>query len=74
MGPLICLHTTLTGDRYVSMLSDHLHSFMSIVHSDGLVEFQQKMRHPTRPELLQTGSRSTLLNLDTFAGNQNPQT
>ncbi|GFW69014.1 transposable element Tcb2 transposase [Trichonephila clavipes] len=41
MGPLIRLDTTLTGDRYVSFLSDHLHPFMSIVHSDGLGEFQQ---------------------------------
>ncbi|GFX91051.1 transposable element tcb2 transposase [Trichonephila clavipes] len=41
MGPLIRLDTTLTGDRYTSILSDHLHPFMSIVHSDGLGEFQQ---------------------------------
>ncbi|GFW36471.1 transposable element Tcb2 transposase [Trichonephila clavipes] len=39
--PLIRLDTTLKGDRYVSILSDHLHPFMSIVHSDGLGEFQQ---------------------------------
>ncbi|GFX91094.1 transposable element tcb2 transposase [Trichonephila clavipes] len=30
-----------TIDRYVSILSDLLPSFMSIVHSDGLGEFQQ---------------------------------
>ncbi|GFX91827.1 transposable element Tcb2 transposase [Trichonephila clavipes] len=41
MGPLIRLDMTLTSDRYVSILSDHLHPFMSIVHSDGLGEFQQ---------------------------------
>ncbi|GBM93095.1 hypothetical protein AVEN_204591-1 [Araneus ventricosus] len=41
MGPLIRLETTLTGDRYLSILRDHLHSFMSIVHSDGLGQFQQ---------------------------------
>ncbi|GFX96949.1 uncharacterized protein TNCV_1996811 [Trichonephila clavipes] len=41
MGPLICLDTTLIGDRYVSILSDLLHPFMSIVHSDGFGEFQQ---------------------------------
>ncbi|GBM66565.1 hypothetical protein AVEN_251980-1 [Araneus ventricosus] len=41
MGPLIRLETTLTGDRCLSILSDHLHSFMSIVHSDGLGQFQQ---------------------------------
>ncbi|GBN53596.1 hypothetical protein AVEN_144861-1 [Araneus ventricosus] len=41
MGPLIRLETTLTGDRYLSILPDHLHSFMSTVHSDGLGQFQQ---------------------------------
>ncbi|GBM23321.1 hypothetical protein AVEN_97734-1 [Araneus ventricosus] len=41
MGPLIRLETTLTGDRYLRILSDHLHSLMSIVHSDGLGQFQQ---------------------------------
>ncbi|GFU57565.1 transposable element tcb2 transposase [Trichonephila clavipes] len=41
MRPLIRLDTTLTGDKYVSILSDHLHPFMSIVHSDELGEFQQ---------------------------------
>ncbi|GBO45860.1 hypothetical protein AVEN_49319-1 [Araneus ventricosus] len=42
MGPLIRLETNLTGDRYLNILSDHLHSFMSIVHSDGLGQFQQQ--------------------------------
>ncbi|GBN09242.1 hypothetical protein AVEN_48120-1 [Araneus ventricosus] len=41
MGPLIRLETTLTGDRYLSILFDHLHSFMSIVHSSRLGQFQQ---------------------------------
>ncbi|GBM98246.1 hypothetical protein AVEN_85505-1 [Araneus ventricosus] len=41
MGPLIRLETTLTGDRYLSIPPDHLHPFMSIVHSDGLGHFQQ---------------------------------
>ncbi|GBM72196.1 hypothetical protein AVEN_203273-1 [Araneus ventricosus] len=41
MGPLIRLETTLIGDRYLSILSDHLHSFMPIVHSDGLGQYQQ---------------------------------
>ncbi|GBN82917.1 hypothetical protein AVEN_125324-1 [Araneus ventricosus] len=27
--------------RYISILSDHLHSYMSIVHSDGFGQFQQ---------------------------------
>ncbi|GFU11859.1 transposable element Tcb2 transposase [Trichonephila clavipes] len=38
---LIRLDTTLTGDRYVSILPPHLQSFISIVHSDGLGELQQ---------------------------------
>ncbi|GFY32466.1 uncharacterized protein TNCV_3559741 [Trichonephila clavipes] len=46
MGPLIRLDTKLTGDRYVSVLSDHLHPFMSIVHYDEFQEFQQAMRYP----------------------------
>ncbi|GBM38139.1 hypothetical protein AVEN_1530-1 [Araneus ventricosus] len=46
MGPLIRLETTLTGDRYLSNLHDHLHSFMSIVHSDGLGQFQQDNATP----------------------------
>ncbi|GBM06693.1 hypothetical protein AVEN_190904-1 [Araneus ventricosus] len=46
MGPLIRLETTLTGDRYLSILFDHLHLFMSIVHSDGLGQFQQDNTTP----------------------------
>ncbi|GBM93664.1 hypothetical protein AVEN_132447-1 [Araneus ventricosus] len=46
MGPLIRLETTLTGDRYLSTLSDHLHSFMAIVNSDGLGQFQQDNATP----------------------------
>ncbi|GBN95765.1 hypothetical protein AVEN_3715-1 [Araneus ventricosus] len=46
MGPLIGLETTLTGDRYLIILSDYLHSFMSIVHSDGLGQFQQDNATP----------------------------
>nr|GBN84208.1 hypothetical protein AVEN_68233-1 [Araneus ventricosus] len=46
MGPLIRLETTLTGNRYLSILPDHLHSFMSIVHSDGLGQFQQDNATP----------------------------
>ncbi|GFW63219.1 transposable element Tcb2 transposase [Trichonephila clavipes] len=46
MEPLIHLDTTLTGDRYVSILSDNLHPFMSIVHSDGLGESQQNNAIP----------------------------
>ncbi|GBO23551.1 hypothetical protein AVEN_222336-1 [Araneus ventricosus] len=46
MGPLIRLEMTLTGDRYLRILSDHLHSFMSNVHSDGLGQFQQDNATP----------------------------
>ena len=41
LGPLICLITTLTGDTYISILSDQLLQFMSIVHFSGLGKFQQ---------------------------------
>ncbi|GBM68857.1 hypothetical protein AVEN_261830-1 [Araneus ventricosus] len=46
VGPLIRLETTLTGGRYLSILSDHLHSFMSIVHSDELGQFKQDNATP----------------------------
>ncbi|GBM55852.1 hypothetical protein AVEN_99384-1 [Araneus ventricosus] len=38
------------SDRYLSILSDHLHSFMSIVHSDISGQFQQDNAtpHPSR--------------------------
>ncbi|GBM64415.1 hypothetical protein AVEN_78798-1 [Araneus ventricosus] len=41
MVSLITLETTMTGDRYLSILSDHLQSFMFIAYSDGLGHFQQ---------------------------------
>ncbi|GBN77291.1 hypothetical protein AVEN_38300-1 [Araneus ventricosus] len=46
MGPLIRLETTLTGDRYLIILPDHLHSFIFIMHSDGLGQFQQDNATP----------------------------
>ncbi|GBM35740.1 hypothetical protein AVEN_108943-1 [Araneus ventricosus] len=46
MGPLIRLETTLTNDRYLNILSDHLYTFMPIVHSDGLGQFQQDNATP----------------------------
>ncbi|GBO16482.1 hypothetical protein AVEN_260726-1 [Araneus ventricosus] len=73
MGPLISLETTLTGERYFSILSDHLHSFMSIVHSDGLGQFQQDNATPHASLLLSSGSRNTLLTLDTSTDHLNPQ-
>ncbi|GFX08770.1 transposable element Tcb2 transposase [Trichonephila clavipes] len=44
MGPPIRLDKT---DRYISILSDNLHPFMSIVHSDGLRKFKQDNATPT---------------------------
>ncbi|GBN51553.1 hypothetical protein AVEN_147219-1 [Araneus ventricosus] len=46
MRPLIRLETTLTGDRYLSILPDYLHSFMSIVHSNGLGQSGQDNATP----------------------------
>ncbi|GFT36308.1 uncharacterized protein TNCV_3464671 [Trichonephila clavipes] len=73
MGPLIRLDTTLTGDRYVSILSDHVHPFMSIVHSDEFGKYQQENAtfHPSR---IARVAPEALLNLNTSADHQNPQT
>ncbi|GFV11880.1 transposable element Tcb2 transposase [Trichonephila clavipes] len=46
MGPLIHLDTTLADERIVNILSDHLRSFMYIVYSDGIGEFQQDNATP----------------------------
>ncbi|GFQ96974.1 uncharacterized protein TNCT_488361 [Trichonephila clavata] len=47
---LVCYGTHDTSrydsDRYVSILSDHLHPIMSIVHSDGFGEFKQVRATP----------------------------
>ncbi len=40
MGSMILLNTTLTGDRYVNILSGQLHPFMTCVHSDVIGHFQ----------------------------------
>ncbi|GBM43164.1 hypothetical protein AVEN_128489-1 [Araneus ventricosus] len=73
MGPLIRLETTLTGDRYLSILSDHLHSFMSIVHSDGLGQFHRDNATPHAPRIATKWLQETLLTLDTSIGHLNPQ-
>ncbi|GFY14820.1 transposable element Tcb2 transposase [Trichonephila clavipes] len=46
MRPLIRLDTTLIDDKYVSILFDYLHPFISIVHSNGFGEFQQDNATP----------------------------
>ncbi|GBO27415.1 hypothetical protein AVEN_15900-1 [Araneus ventricosus] len=46
MGPLIRLEMTLTGDTYLSILYNHLHSYMSIVHPNGFGQFQQDSATP----------------------------
>ncbi|GFT92564.1 transposable element Tcb2 transposase [Trichonephila clavipes] len=75
MGPQIRLDTTLTGDRYASIMPDHLHPFISIVHSDGLREFQKDNVTPHTSRIVtQLLQDSTLLNLGTFPGYQNPHT
>ncbi|GFR01546.1 transposable element tcb2 transposase [Trichonephila clavata] len=66
MRSLIRLDTILTGDRYVSILSDHLHSFMSIrqdnatlhtsrIATEGLQEPSSEFRHfhwpPNSPDM-----------------------
>lgn len=39
MGHIIPLWTSLTNKGYVSLLSDHLHPYMCILHFDGLRQF-----------------------------------
>ncbi|GFX51787.1 transposable element Tcb2 transposase [Trichonephila clavipes] len=46
MRPLIRLDATLPGNRYVSILSDHLQPLISIVYYDGFGEFQQDNAPP----------------------------
>ncbi|GFY09554.1 hypothetical protein TNCV_4322321 [Trichonephila clavipes] len=70
MALLIRLGTTLTGDRYVSILSD-LHPFMSIGQSDGL---QQDNATPQTSRIVTKWLPKALPNLDNSAGHQNPQT
>lgn len=41
-GTLIRLKPMLTGDRYVSILSDHLHQFMSLVYAEGFGQSVQQ--------------------------------
>lgn len=45
-GPLIRLKMTLTVDRDVIILCDHLQPFMFTVHSDGFRQFQQDYATP----------------------------
>ncbi|GFX56161.1 uncharacterized protein TNCV_3062471 [Trichonephila clavipes] len=45
-GPLIRLDLTMTGQRYISILSDHMHPIMSCVHSDGRGRFLQDNEPP----------------------------
>ncbi|GFV02542.1 transposable element tcb2 transposase [Trichonephila clavipes] len=52
MGPLIRLDTTLTDDRYVSIMYDHLHPFISNVHSEEFEEFQQDNATPHTSKIL----------------------
>ncbi|GBN00615.1 hypothetical protein AVEN_86379-1 [Araneus ventricosus] len=73
MGPLIRLETTLTGDRYLSIspiIYTHLCPLCIPTDWDNS---SRTMRHPTRRELLPSGSRNTLLTLDTSIGHLNPQ-
>lgn len=51
MGAFIRLDKTPTDETYVSTLSDHLHSFLSIVNSNGLGEFQQGNATPNKSRI-----------------------
>lgn len=58
--------------RYI--LSNHLHPFMYIVHSNGHGQFYQGNATPHTSRLLSSGSKSTIMTLDTTIGHLNPQT
>ncbi|GBM13871.1 hypothetical protein AVEN_156226-1 [Araneus ventricosus] len=61
MGPLIRLETNLTGDRYLSILPiTYTHLCLLCIPTDW-DNSSRTMRHPTRRELLPSGSRNTLL-------------
>ncbi|GFR29611.1 uncharacterized protein TNCT_301311 [Trichonephila clavata] len=60
MRPLMRLDTTPTGDRYLSILSEHLHPFMSILHSDGRGEFQQDKATPLHVQNCYRGAPGAL--------------
>ncbi|GFV66407.1 transposable element Tcb2 transposase [Trichonephila clavipes] len=49
MGPLIDLDSTLTGDRYLRILSDPLHQFIVCCILTDLMNLNRTVRHPTRP-------------------------
>ncbi|GBL95790.1 hypothetical protein AVEN_715-1 [Araneus ventricosus] len=70
MGPLIRLETTLTGDRNLSITYTHSCPLCIPMDWDNS---SRTMRLPTRRELLPSGSRNTLLTLDTSIGHLNPQ-
>ncbi|GFX91826.1 transposable element Tcb1 transposase [Trichonephila clavipes] len=74
MRPLIRLDTTLVDDRYVSILSDHMHSFMSIVHSNGLGEFQQDSATPHTSKISTEWLQEHSSEFRHFGWAQSPQT
>lgn len=73
-GSLVRLEFTLTGGRFVSILSDHLYPLMFIVHYDAFKQFQEEneSHHITR---VSTEWRpiNTLLIVDTSIGHLNIQ-
>lgn len=65
MDYLIRLEAILTGNRCVSILSDHLHAFMCSVKSEGFGRFHpDNALYPKRQELLPSGCMNALLILD----------
>ncbi|GFU20875.1 hypothetical protein TNCV_4869041 [Trichonephila clavipes] len=63
-----------TSDRSICILSDNLHSFMSIVYSDGLAEFQQDNVTTHTSINANIGSMSSLPEFGHFPASQNHQT
>ncbi|GBM41579.1 hypothetical protein AVEN_215741-1 [Araneus ventricosus] len=74
MGPLIRLEMTLAGDRYVSILSNHLNPLMPIVHSDGFGQFPQDNATPHRSRVATEWLKEHFSDFRHFHWHLNPQT
>ena len=72
VGPLIRQDTTLAGDTYIRIQVDHVHPLMSIMHTDGLGQFQQDYETPYISGIATRAASETLMNLNTSAGHQTP--
>ena len=52
MGPLVVLDATLTGQRYLQLLGDHLHPFVMFQHPDDIAVYQDDNAAPHRANIV----------------------